>query len=254
MYMAEIKNVNRKTRKEKVEKIIEQTGLKEVENKLTKNLSRGYKQRVSMAGALVSNPKVIILDEPTVGLDPKQVTEIRALIKELGKEHTVILSSHILSEVSQICNRVIIINNGKIVAIDTPENLEKKVVKENSVYVIVEDNDNKIESIKEKLPEIKEIKLVTENEDKTKKYIITAEEDVDLRKNIFETFAKEGITIFEMKKSDATLEDAFMQLIDSQKNNETTESEEKSTENEEKQEEQNVNNSEENKTEEGGQE
>ena len=271
-YMAELKSVPRKEKKEKVQKALRETGLTDVQNRLTKNLSRGYKQRVSMAGALVSNPKVIILDEPTVGLDPKQVTEIRALIKELGKEHTVILSSHILSEVSQICNRVIIINNGKIVAIDTPENLEKKVVKENSIYVTIEDNDNKIETIKEKLPEIKEIKLIAENEDKTKKYIITADEEVDLRKNIFETFAKEGITIFEMKKSDATLEDAFMQLIDSQKNNETEESKEKnmdieenqetenqekleevSTENEEKQEEQDAN-SEENKTEEGGQE
>ena len=254
-YMAELKGVPRKEKKEKVKKAIEETGLTDVQNKLTKNLSRGYKQRVSMAGALVSNPKVIILDEPTVGLDPKQVTEIRALIKELGKEHTVILSSHILSEVSQICNRVIIINKGKIVAIDTPENLENKVVKDNSVYVTVEDNDNKIETIKEKLPEIKEIKLVTENEDKTKKYIITAEEDVDLRKNIFETFAKEGITIFEMKKSDATLEDAFMQLIDAKEENEPIEKEEtdieenKETENVEEQQTENKEDSEEQITE-----
>ncbi len=213
-YMAELKGVPRKEKKDKVQKAIEETGLQDVQNKLTKNLSRGYKQRVSMAGALVSNPKVIILDEPTVGLDPKQVTEIRALIKELGKEHTVILSSHILSEVSQICNRVIIINNGQIIAVDTPENLEKKVVTDNSVYVTVEDTENKMETIKEKLPEIKEVKLITENEDNTKKYMITANSDVDLRKNIFETFAKEGITIFEMKKSDVTLEDAFMQLIE----------------------------------------
>ena len=162
-YMAELKGVPRKERKEKVKKAIEETGLTDVQNKLTKNLSRGYKQRVSMAGALVSNPKVIILDEPTVGLDPKQVTEIRALIKELGKEHTVILSSHILSEVSQICNRVIIINSGKIIAVDTPENLEKKVVKDNSVYVTVEDPENKMDAIKEKLQDIQEIKLIAEN-------------------------------------------------------------------------------------------
>ena len=213
-YMAELKGVPKKEKKDKVQKAIEETGLQDVQNKLTRNLSRGYKQRVSMAGALVSNPKVIILDEPTVGLDPKQVTEIRALIKELGKEHTVILSSHILSEVSQICNRVIIINNGQIVAIDTPENLEKKVVTDNSVYVTVEDTENKMDTIIEKLPEIKEVKLITENEDNTKKYMITANSDIDLRKNIFETFAKEGITIFEMKKSDVTLEDAFMQLIE----------------------------------------
>ena len=262
-YMAELKGVPKKEKKDKVQKAIEETGLQDVQNKLTRNLSRGYKQRVSMAGALVSNPKVIILDEPTVGLDPKQVTEIRALIKELGKEHTVILSSHILSEVSQICNRVIIINNGQIVAVDTPENLEKKVVTDNSVYVTVEEPENKMDTIKEKLPEIKEIKLITENEDKTKKYMITANSDVDLRKNIFETFAKEGITIFEMKKSDVTLEDAFMQLIenkeevhdevkdevkseikedskDDKKEEETTEIEEKTQE--------------ENKQEEGGQE
>ena len=218
-YMAELKGVPKKERKEKVEKALEDTGLIDVKNKLTRNLSRGYKQRVSMAGALVSNPKVIILDEPTVGLDPKQVTEIRALIKNLGKEHTVILSSYILSEVSQICNRVIIINKGKIIAIDTPENLEKKVVRDNTVYVTVEDPENKMDSVKDKLENVQEIKLIEENEDKTKKYKITADDGVDLRKNIFDTFAKEEITIFEMKKSDVTLEDAFMQLINSQDEN-----------------------------------
>ena len=213
-YMAELKKVDRKTRKEKVEKIIEQTGLKDVEKKLTRNLSRGYKQRVSMAGALVGEPKILILDEPTVGLDPKKITEIRALIKELGKTHTVILSSHILSEVSQICNKVIIINKGKIVAIDTPENLEKKVESNNTTYVTVEDTENKMETIKEKIPEIKEIKLIKENEDGTKQYVLESEKDVDLRKIVFNEFAKENITIFEMKKADTTLEDAFMKLIE----------------------------------------
>jgi ABC-2 type transport system ATP-binding protein len=256
-YMAELKGVPKKERKEKVEKALEDTGLIDVKNKLTRNLSRGYKQRVSMAGALVSNPKVIILDEPTVGLDPKQVTEIRALIKNLGKEHTVILSSHILSEVSQICNRVIIINKGKIIAIDTPENLEKKVVRDNIVYVTVEDPENKMDSVKDKLENVQEIKLIEENEDKTKKYKITADDGVDLRKNIFDTFAKEEITIFEMKKSDVTLEDAFMQLINSQDGNaveqekeqqladETDETEENKTEDNKTEE----NETEENKTE-----
>ena len=256
-YMAELKGVPKKERKEKVEKALEDTGLIDVKNKLTRNLSRGYKQRVSMAGALVSNPKVIILDEPTVGLDPKQVTEIRALIKNLGKEHTVILSSHILSEVSQICNRVIIINKGKIIAIDTPENLEKKVVRDNIVYVTVEDPENKMDSVKDKLENVQEIKLIEENEDKTKKYKITADDGVDLRKNIFDTFAKEEITIFEMKKSDVTLEDAFMQLINSQDENaveqekeqqladETDETEENKTEDNKTEE----NETEENKTE-----
>ena len=214
MYMAEIKRVNRKERKEKVEKIIEKTGLKDVEKKLIKNLSRGYKQRVSMAGALVGEPKILILDEPTVGLDPKQITEIRSLIKELGKTHTVILSSHILSEVSQICNKVVIINKGKIIAVDTPENLENKVNNNNLIYVTVEDKENKIEKIKEKLNDIKKIELVTNNDDGTKQYAIETVGEKDLRKELFAEFAKENITIFEMKKADSTLEEAFMKLIE----------------------------------------
>lgn len=213
-YMAEIKQVDKKIRKEDVQKIIEQTGLKDVEKKLIKNLSRGYKQRVSMAGALVGEPKILILDEPTVGLDPKQITEIRNLIKELGKTHTVILSSHILSEVSQICKKVIIINKGKIVAVDTPENLENKVSNNNNVYVTVEDSENKMKSIQEKVKDIKKIELVQENEDGTKQYVIEAKGKVDLRKIIFAELAKENITVFEMKKADTTLEDAFMKLIE----------------------------------------
>ena len=217
-YMAEIKKVDKKERKEKVEKIIEQTGLKDVQKKLIKNLSRGYKQRVSMAGALVGEPKILILDEPTVGLDPKQITEIRNLIKELGKTHTVILSSHILSEVSQICNKVIIINKGKIVAIDTPEHLEDKVTNNNCIYVTVEDTENKMKDIKNKIADIENIELVEENEDGTKEYMIEGKKDVDLRKTIFSEFAKENITIFEMKKADTTLEDAFMKLIEGGEN------------------------------------
>ena len=212
-YMAELKKVKRKEKKEKVQDVIIKTGLAEMQNKLIKNLSRGQKQRVSLAGALVGDPKVLILDEPTVGLDPKQITEIRSLIKDLGKKHTVMLSSHILSEVSQICDRVIIINKGKIVAEDTPSNLENKVSNNNVLYITVEDNENKVEKIKDSIKGIKEIKLIEENEDKTKKYMITGNKDEDLRKVIFNEFAKEGITIFEMKKPEATLEDAFMKII-----------------------------------------
>ena len=213
-YMAQIKKVDRKIRKEQIEKTIEETGLKDVEKKLIKNLSRGYKQRVSMAGALVGKPKILILDEPTVGLDPKQITEIRELIKKLGKTHTVILSSHILSEVSQICNKVIIINKGKIVAIDTPQNLENAVSKNNNIYVTIEDPENKIETVKDKIEGIKDIKLVATNDDGTKHYCMESEGEKDLRKTIFAEFAKENITIYEMKKQDVTLEDAFIELIE----------------------------------------
>ena len=213
-YMAEIKKVDRKIRKEQVEKIIEKTGLKDVEKKLIKNLSRGYKQRTGMAGAMVGEPKILILDEPTVGLDPKQITEIRNLIKELGKTHTIILSSHILSEVSQICNKVIIINKGKLVAIDTPEHLEEKVSNKNCIYITVEDTQNNMDSIKEKIEGIQKIELVEKFEDGTKQYMIESKDGVDLRKILFTELAKENITIFEMKKADSTLEDAFMKIIE----------------------------------------
>lgn len=213
-YMAELRKVNRKERKQKVEDIIKKVGLLDMKNKLIKNLSRGQKQRVSLAGALVGNPKILILDEPTVGLDPKQITEIRSLIKDLGKNHTVILSSHILSEVSQICDKVVIINKGKLVAEDTPENLENRTYNKNVIYITVEDPDNKTEKMKEKIKAIEEIKFIEELEDKTKKYEIEGSKDEDLRKIIFTEFAKEGITILEMKKPEATLEDAFMKIID----------------------------------------
>ena len=213
-YMAELRKVNRKERKQKVEDIIKKVGLLDMKNKLIKNLSRGQKQRVSLAGALIGDPKILILDEPTVGLDPKQITEIRSLIKDLGKNHTVILSSHILSEVSQICDRVVIINKGKLVAEDTPENLENRTFNKNVIYITVEDPDNKTEKMKEKIKAIEEIKFIEELEDKTKKYEIVGSKDEDLRKIIFTEFAKEGITILEMKKPEATLEDAFMKIID----------------------------------------
>lgn len=219
-YMAELKLVPKKERKTEVEKIIKETGLEEVQKKLIRNLSRGYKQRVSLAGALVGNPDVIILDEPTVGLDPKQITEIRNLIKELGKKHTVILSTHILSEVSQICEKVVIINKGKIVAIDTPENLEKATKEKNGIEVTVEDLKDNMKNLKDKIPEIEKVEMIKDNEDGTKRYIITSTKDIDLRKKLFEVLPKEEITIFELKKTETTLEEAFIKLIDTKKEGE----------------------------------
>ena len=212
-YMADLKGVKRENKKSDVQKVIEETGLSEVQNKLNRHLSRGYKQRVSMAGALVGNPKVLILDEPTVGLDPQQVKQIRDLIKSLRKNHTVLISSHILSEVSQICEKVIIIDKGNILAVDTPENLESKVSSQNILTVTVEDVDNKINDIAKEIDNIKKIELISENSDGTKQYTIFAKKDKDIRKEISEKFAKSGITILELKKTEATLEEAFLQLI-----------------------------------------
>ena len=174
-----------------------------------------------MEGELVGNPDVIILDEPTVGLDPKQITEIRNLIKELGKKHTVILSTHILPEASQICEKVIIINKGKIIAIDTPENLEKATKESNGISVIVEDPKGNMSKIKEKIKEIDTVEFVKDHEDGTKQYVITTSSDIDLRKKLFEVLPKEEIVIFELKKTETTLEDAFMKLINTTKQEDT---------------------------------
>lgn len=212
-YMAELKYVPKKERNVKIQEVIEKVGLEGVKNRLIKNLSRGYKQRVSLAGAIVGEPKILILDEPTVGLDPKQIVEVRDLIKSLGKKHTVILSSHILSEISQICDKVIIINKGKIVAIDTPSNLENIVNSNNSIIVTVEDKEQKMLSLKQKYQEISDIKLMKDNEDGTKQYCIYPNGEIDLRKTLFDILPKENVTIFELKKSEATLEDAFIDLI-----------------------------------------
>lgn len=214
-YMAELKLIPRKERKAAVAKAIEETGLEKVQNKLTKNLSRGYKQRVSMAGAIVGDPKILILDEPTVGLDPKQVIEIRELIKSFRKNHTVILSSHILSEVSQICEKVIIIDKGEVVAVDTPNNLEKEAVGGKDILrLTVEDENDKFETIKESISNIKEIKFVGTNDDKSKEYIVKTNSDEDIRKIMFSKCAEIGIVILEMKKDTASLEDAFIKIVE----------------------------------------
>lgn len=230
-YMAELKGVKKEQIKESVDQAIQDTWLQNVKKVLIRNLSKGYKQRVSMAGALVGNPEIIILDEPTVGLDPKQIIEIRNLIKKLGKNHTLIISSHILSEISQICERVIIINKGQIVAVDSPEHLEDTVNVENAINIIVEDKENKIEKIK--IQGAKKIELIKKNDDNTKEYRIIPEKDYDIRKSIFSDLAKENITIFELKKPEITLEEAFMDLI--KKNEKEKEEKAKQLEEEKKQ-------------------
>jgi ABC-2 type transport system ATP-binding protein len=211
-YMADLKKIKKQNRKAAVEKVIEETGLRTVQNKLTRNLSRGYKQRVSLAGALVGEPKILILDEPTVGLDPKQVVEIRELIKSLRKNHTVILSSHILSEVSQICEKVVIIDKGEIVAVDTPDHLEKATVDTQRIIVNVEDPSNGFERIENSA--INRITLKEEKDDGTKVYEVSAKADTDIRKILFNECSKNNITLLEMKQEENSLEDAFIKLVD----------------------------------------
>ena len=215
-YMADLKLVKGANKKNAVEKALNETGLDIVKNKLIRNLSRGFKQRVSLAGALVGDPKILILDEPTVGLDPEQVIEIRELIKSFRKNHTVILSSHILSEVSQICEKVVIIDKGEILAVDTPENLENNADKSEDVQlsVIVEDPDNKFMELKNKITEIKEIAFQKEFDDGTKQYAILVNGNNDIRKLVSISATSLNMIILEMKKEEKTLEDAFIKIIE----------------------------------------
>jgi ABC-2 type transport system ATP-binding protein len=211
-YMADLKLVKGRDKKAEIDRVVKLTGLEEVKGKLIRSLSRGYKQRVSLAGALVGNPPILILDEPTVGLDPKQVIEIRNLIKSLGKKHTILISSHILSEISQMCNKIMIINKGKILRIDSTSEIEKQASDSSEVVVTVEDSENKFENIKKNISNISSIELVEENEnEKVYNVKYTGE---DIRKVLFKECAKEDITIVEMKKKENSLEDAFLKITE----------------------------------------
>ena len=210
-FMAELKKVKRSERKNTVDEIIKKLSLNEVENKLIKNISRGYRQRASLGGAVIGNPEIIILDEPTVGLDPKQIVEIRNYIKSLKENHTILLSTHILSEVNQICDKVIIINKGKIIAEDTPTNLEKNL-NNNIINIVVEDPKNNMESACKEIKEIIRINKVSQ-EDKEIKYKIEVKAKEDIRKKVFEVLPKYSVNVIELSKVDSTLEEVFMNFI-----------------------------------------
>jgi ABC-2 type transport system ATP-binding protein len=183
-----------------------------VSHRLIKNLSKGYKQRVGLAQALVGAPEVLILDEPTVGLDPKQIIEIRKLIKALGKDHTVILSSHILPEVSAVCDKVVIINKGKIAAIDTPENLSKLLADFSKFTVTVAGPENKVKDILSHLYGVKYLETCGKQKENEFSYIIEADKEVDVRKPMFNMLAQQGYPILELKSLNMSLEEIFLQL------------------------------------------
>ncbi len=209
-FIAEVKKVEKSERKTQIEEAMIETGIKNVENRLIKNLSKGYRQRVGIAQALVGNPSVIILDEPTVGLDPKQIIEIRELIKNLGKKHTVILSSHILSEVQAVCDKILIISNGKLVACDTPENLESLFAGTKTIKLTVKGDSGNIDPILNNIPEIRNIRYKN-NGEKTM-VEITTDKESDIAEKIFFAFADARMPILRMTEETATLEDIFLEL------------------------------------------
>jgi ABC-2 type transport system ATP-binding protein len=215
-FCADLKDVPRSDWKAQKKDIMELVKISHVSHRLIKNLSKGYKQRVGLAQALVGTPEVLILDEPTVGLDPKQIIEIRKLIKALGKNHTIILSSHILPEVSAICDRVVIINKGRIAAIDTPDNLSKKLADFSRFTITVAGPENRVKNLLQGVYGVKYLETSGKLNDDEFSYIIEADKDLDVRKPIFNQLAAAGYPILELKSLSLSLEDIFLQLTTSE--------------------------------------
>ena len=190
--------------------VMEKTGITDVANKLIKNLSKGYKQRVGIAQAILGNPQVVILDEPTVGLDPKQIVEIRNLIRELGESHTVILSSHILPEVSEVCDEIIIISNGEIVASDTAENLISQFNPSTITDIVIKGDADAAANAVAGLDEVREVEIDDSATDGTAKLVVTSDDDI--REKLAEVFMKNGILAISMNLSKASLEDIFLEV------------------------------------------
>lgn len=184
----------------------------DVKNRVIRNLSKGYKQRVGLAQALVGNPKVLILDEPTVGLDPKQIIEIRTLIKKLGKNHTVILSSHILSEVQAVCDRIVVIDKGKLVANDTTENLSHNLSADHKLIVQIEGPTKEVQSLLSGIPDMVEVHINRTVDKTVTEFSLNAKEGCDIRREIFKRMAERSYPILLMRSSELTLEEIFLKL------------------------------------------
>ena len=212
-FVCDLKSVN-KDRKKHVAEICKVVKIDNVYNRIIKNLSKGYRQRVGIAQAMVGNPEVLILDEPTVGLDPHQIIEIRNLIKDLGKNHTVILSSHILPEVQAVCDRVIVINKGRLVADDTPDRLSKQLSSDHRLILRVDGPERDTYNVLTKIGGVAKVEQLGEKEPGTRDYIVEAENGVDIRRAIFTRLADRGYPILSMRSSEMTLEDIFLQLTD----------------------------------------
>lgn len=212
MFAAQLKGVPKKERKEHVRAIMEKTGLQEVEERLICNLSKGYKQRVGFAQALLHDPKVLILDEPMVGLDPKQIIEIRNLIRGLAGKHTVILSSHILSEISAVCDHIMIISHGRLVASGSPQELEEMMQVKTEVEVTVLGEEVQVQAVLSNMKEVESFTMDPGEEAGSLVLHITAGENVDIRKELSVALASAGLPILSMNRSEKSLEDIFLEL------------------------------------------
>ena len=220
-FVADLKKIPKDKKASMIEEIMDMVKITDMKNRLIKNLSKGYRQRVGIAQAVLGYPEVIILDEPTVGLDPKQINEIRDLIKGLKKKHTVILSSHILSEVSAVCDYVLIISHGKLVASDTPENLGKLAAGSNSLSLLVKGPKDTVRAALEAVEGVKEVTAEKSPEEGVCAVSVATEENTDVREKVFNSMVNAGCPILEMQSKKVSLEEIFLELTENEKNENT---------------------------------
>ena len=214
-FAAELKKIPKKEREKQMNDVIRMTGIREVENRLIQNLSKGYRQRVGLAQAILGFPEVIILDEPTVGLDPKQIIEIRELIRKLSKKHTIILSSHILAEIREVCDYIMIISRGKLVASDTPENLENRLKSSRHIELQAKAPVTRVQEILKEVSGIKKVDYRKDNNLMTTAQIETRNAK-DIREEIFTAFARNNQPLTTLSLSQTTLEEVFLELTPGQ--------------------------------------
>ena len=211
-FVAELKKLEKSLRAGYVKEAMKITKTEEVSGRLIRNLSKGYRQRVGFAQAVLGYPEILILDEPTVGLDPKQIIEIRDLIKELGKKHTIILSSHILSEISAVCDHVFIISHGKLVASDSTENLLERMTGAQEIELLVKAEGDTAETAIREVAQVERCEKTESKEDGAVQLLVTAKKDADVREAIYHTCVEHHMPILEMKAASKSLEDVFLEL------------------------------------------
>ena len=220
-FAADLKKIPRNQKDKQIKEVMDMVKITDMKDRLIKNLSKGYRQRVGLAQAILGYPEVIILDEPTVGLDPKQIIEIRDLIKSLKQKHTVILSSHILSEVRAVCDYVLIISHGKLVASDTPDNLERLAAGSNSLLMKVKGEKDTIRKDLETIEGVTGVEMSYESDEELWKTKVSIQENVDIREKVFYAMAKANCPIYEMQVKRVSLEDVFLELTEGEKKKST---------------------------------
>ena len=220
-FAADLKKIPRNQKDKQIKEVMDMVKITDMKDRLIKNLSKGYRQRVGLAQAILGYPEVIILDEPTVGLDPKQIIEIRDLIKGLKQKHTVILSSHILSEVRAVCDYVLIISHGKLVASDTPDNLERLAAGSNSLLMKIKGEKDTIRKALETIEGVTGVEMSYDSDEKLWKTKLSIQENVDIREKVFYAMAKANCPIYEMQVKRVSLEDVFLELTEGEKKKST---------------------------------